>query len=85
MPLPEFRNEPLTDFSKPENRQAMQTALAKVASELGREYPPLIGGRRVRNGNRLESKNPSHPAQVVGVHLAADAELARQAVTSAHE
>ena len=85
MHLPEFRNEPLTDFSKPENRQAMQAALAKVASELGREYPPLIGGQRVRTGNRLESKNPSHPAQVVGRHTTADAELAREAVAAAHE
>ena len=40
----EFRNEPYTDFSKPENRKAMEQALEKVKGELGREYPILIGG-----------------------------------------
>ena len=40
----EFRNEPFTDFSKPENRQAMQQAIEKVRSQLGREYDILIGG-----------------------------------------
>ena len=28
--LPEFRNEPFTDFSRPENRSAMQAAVEKV-------------------------------------------------------
>src|SRR4029077_13875202 len=35
----EFSNEPFIDFSKPENRKAMEDALKKVASEFGREYP----------------------------------------------
>jgi 1-pyrroline-5-carboxylate dehydrogenase len=83
--LPEFRNEPLTDFSRPEDRAAMEAALAKVASSLGREYPLLIGGRKVHTDQRLRSINPSHPDQVVGVHLAADADLARQAVERAHQ
>jgi len=33
----EFENEPLTDFSKPENKFAMETALKKVRAEFGRE------------------------------------------------
>ncbi len=85
MTLPPFRNEPLTDFSQPENRAAMETALAKVGSRLGREYPLLIGGERVHTGQRLCSMNPSHPRQVVGVHMAADAQLARESITEAHE
>ncbi|MBI3695402.1 MAG: hypothetical protein HY238_11275, partial [Acidobacteria bacterium] len=44
MQLPEFHNEALTDFSRPENRTAMEAALAKVGSQLGREYPLRIGG-----------------------------------------
>jgi len=85
MHLPEFRNEPLTDFSKPENRVAMQAALTKVASQLGREYPLLIGGQRVSTDQRLESRNPSRPSQVVGVHSAATPQLGREAVEKAHE
>ena len=33
-----FRNEALTDFSRPENARAMREALRKVKAELGREY-----------------------------------------------
>src|SRR5262249_17050465 len=39
-----FRNEPLTDFSREDARQAMQRALADVAGQLGRTYPLVIGG-----------------------------------------
>ena len=33
--LPEFRNEPYTDFSRPENRKRMEEALAKVRAQTG--------------------------------------------------
>ena len=36
--LDEFKNEPFTDYSKPENADAMRAALEKVRGELGREY-----------------------------------------------
>src|SRR5262249_4262531 len=85
MTLPPFRNEPLCDFSKPENRAAMETALAKVGSRLGREYPLRIGGEGIQPGQRLCSRNPSHPKQVVGVHAAADPQLARESIAKAHE
>jgi 1-pyrroline-5-carboxylate dehydrogenase len=83
--LPEFRNEPYTDFARPENRSAMEAALAKVAAQAGREYRLLTGGKWICTGQRLESINPSHPDQVVGVHHAASAELARQSVAAAHD
>ena len=40
--LSEFKNEPLADFTKPENKSAMEAALQKVQQELGRDYP-LVG------------------------------------------
>ena len=43
----EFKNEPLTDFSRAENRKAMEEALKKVAGELGRDYPLTIGGEKI--------------------------------------
>ncbi|MBI3697551.1 MAG: L-glutamate gamma-semialdehyde dehydrogenase [Acidobacteria bacterium] len=85
MQLPEFHNEALTDFSRPENRAAMEAALAKVGSQLGREYPLRIGGEAVRTRQALRSLNPSHPSQVVGVHSAAGVELARRSIAAAHE
>jgi 1-pyrroline-5-carboxylate dehydrogenase len=81
----EFRNEPLTDFSKEENAQAMQAALEKVKSELGREYPLVIGGERIKTGATLDSINPAVRAQVVGKFHKATKELAERAVETAHE
>lgn len=82
--LPEFRNEPYLDFSRTENRAAMERAMQKVRSELGREYALMIGGERVTTGTFLNSVNPSKPAELVGAHHKATAELARRAVEDAH-
>jgi 1-pyrroline-5-carboxylate dehydrogenase len=80
----EFRNEPFTDFSKEENAQAMRAAIAKVQSELGREYPLVIGGQRISTGNKLDSIDPAKRSQVVGSFHKATKELANQAVESAY-
>ena len=82
--LPAFRNEPYTDFSRPENREAMKQALAGVRAEFGREYELWIDGERVKTEQKLESRNPSRPAGIVGVHQRATPELARQAVEAAY-
>jgi 1-pyrroline-5-carboxylate dehydrogenase len=81
--LSEFRNEPYADFSVPENRQAMEAALAKVRSEFGREYQLRLDGQWIATGDKLVSVNPSNPKEVVGVHHKATAELANRAVENA--
>ncbi len=81
----EFRNEPFTDFSKEENAQAMRAAIAKVQSELGREYPLVIGGERIKTEGKLESINPADRTQIVGRFQKATKELANRAVEAAHE
>src|SRR5271168_2961455 len=81
--LSEFTNEPFVDFSKPENRKAMEDALAKAASEFGREYPMYIGGQKVTTTAKRASTNPSHPSQVLGIFQEATAEHADQAVEAA--
>src|SRR6266404_5193495 len=80
----EFTNEPFVDFSKPENRAAMEAALKKVAGEFGRDYPMYIDGKEVKTAEKIKSTNPSHPSQVIGVVQSASAEQARQAIESAH-
>jgi len=82
--LPPFRNEPYADFSQPDSRLAMQNALAAVRAEFGREYEPLVDGRRVRTGLTLSSLNPSRPSEVVGLVHMADPALAARAVETAH-
>jgi len=81
----EFRNEPLTDFSAEENAQAMRAALDKVKTELGREYPLVIGGERIKTGATLDSINPANRTEVVGKFHKATKELANKAVETAYE
>lgn len=64
--LSEFKNEALTDFSKPETRNAMLAALQKVKAEFGREYPLVIGGERITGLKTFDSINPSHKDQLLG-------------------
>jgi 1-pyrroline-5-carboxylate dehydrogenase len=78
-----FVNEPYLDFTRPENRRAMQHALEKVGRELGREYENVIAGRRMRTTAKLRSINPSHPGQVVGIFQSAGPEDSGHAVEAA--
>ncbi|HEX3559778.1 MAG TPA: L-glutamate gamma-semialdehyde dehydrogenase [Pyrinomonadaceae bacterium] len=81
----EFRNEPFTDFSKEENARAMREAIAQVKSELGREYPLVVGGERIKTGRTFDSLNPAKKTEVVGSFQKATEELARAAVERANE
>jgi len=81
----EFRNEPLTDFTKEENAQAMRAALELVRTQVGQEYPLVIGGDRIRTEGKSESINPAHRTQVVGKFQKATTDLANRAVETAFD
>ncbi len=81
----EFRNEPLTDFTKEENAVAMRGALDKVKRELGREYPLVIGGERILTDSKFDSINPANRTQVVGTFQKATKDLASRAVEAAEQ
>lgn len=85
--LDEFRNEPFTDFSKPENAAAMEAAIEKVRGELGREYPIIIGGEKIALGDKFNSYNPAKKDEVVGVFSEGDTDtsLVEKAITTANE
>jgi len=76
----EFKNEPFTNFKLPENRKAFEEALAKVESELGREYDLIIGGERIKTEKKSRSINPSNKEQVIGIVSQADQALAEKAI-----
>jgi 1-pyrroline-5-carboxylate dehydrogenase len=84
-PQGEFKNETPVDFKQPENARNMQAALQSVASQLGREYDLIVGGRRLKTTGKIHSLNPARPAQVVGIHQKAGAEHAGQAMDAALE
>ena len=52
------------DFSPPAERAAFEKALATVRGELGREYPAVIGGERVKGSGTFESRNPARPSEI---------------------
>jgi len=83
-PLPPFRNEPITDFAKAENRRAMAEALRKVERELGQTYSLIINGRDVETPGRwIDSHDPSQSSRIVGRVASAGAEHADAALESA--
>lgn len=80
----DFRNEPMTDFSRPENAKAFSEALEKVGRQLGRSYPIVIGGRRIKKTKEsFDSTNPSNHSEVIGTFAKGDASLAVKAVETA--
>ena len=82
--MPDFKNEPYTDFSIAANRQSMEAALAKVRSEFGREYDLSIAGERLRTPDKLKSVNPSKPSEIVGIHQKATPAMASKTIEAAH-
>jgi RHH-type transcriptional regulator, proline utilization regulon repressor / proline dehydrogenase / delta 1-pyrroline-5-carboxylate dehydrogenase len=78
-----FFNEPLADFSQPEQLEAMEEAIQFVEDSLGEEYPLVIHGKLIETRAKLTSRNPSHKKQVVGTAGSATKDHAVQAVESA--
>lgn len=81
--LTPFRNEPLTDFSTPANREAFRAALDQVKAEIGRTYPLLIGGEEIYLNETFASVNPARPAEVLGYFAKAAVEQAEMAMLAA--
>ncbi len=81
----EFTNEPFIDFSKPENKKKMESALKKVRAEFGREYPMWVGGKKVITAGKRKSTNPSKPSEVIGVFQDASKEQANEAIEAANK
>jgi RHH-type proline utilization regulon transcriptional repressor/proline dehydrogenase/delta 1-pyrroline-5-carboxylate dehydrogenase len=82
--LTPFRNEPVTDFARAENRQSMATAVEEVRQKLGQSYPLLIAGQEIRTDSRLlDSLDPSHSSRAVGRTATAGREHADAAIAAA--
>ena len=81
--LTPFTNEPFTDFSTPDNKRAMQAALADVRAELGHTYSLTIAGADIQTSTTFNSINPASPSEIIGTHYAATAAEANAAVAAA--
>ncbi len=83
-----FRPEPLTDFSVDSNREAIRREIEKVAKNLGKRCPLIIGGKEHSADKVFTSNNPAHREQVVGEFYEAgerEAELAIEEAWKAFE
>ena len=83
--LNEFRNEPFTDFARPENKEAFARALTRVERSFGEEVPLVVGGRRIRTGKLLSNTNPADRTIVLSSHHLADRATAEKAIASARK
>ena len=45
--IKQYKHEPFTDFTIAENKDAFESALELVQSELGKDYPLVIGGELI--------------------------------------
>lgn len=79
----EFINEALSNYGEETGIKTMTEALRLVGSQLGREYPLVIGGKAVTTEKKIRSVNPSDKDQVIGYVSKATEELAEQAMQAA--
>jgi len=80
-----YKHEPTLDFSKEENKKAIQEAQKLVESELGKHYDLIIGGERITTEEKIVSINPAKKDQVIGTVSKANKELAEKAMQVALE
>jgi 1-pyrroline-5-carboxylate dehydrogenase len=76
-----YKTEPLTDFTKQENKDLYREALTLVEGYLGKDYPLIIDGNRVETGRIYKSINPANKNVLIGtIHQASikEAELAME-------
>ncbi len=80
-----FVNESDVDFSRAEQRKAMEDSLASARSEFGRKYPAIIENVATETSQWFDSVNPSKPSEVVGRTAICDVRLADRAVAAARK
>ncbi|GHH99056.1 L-glutamate gamma-semialdehyde dehydrogenase [Neobacillus kokaensis] len=78
-----YTHEPFTNFAEEKNKQAFQEALNYVQSQLGKEYPVIIGGESIHTDKKITSINPANKEEVIGQVSMADQELAEKAMQEA--
>lgn len=78
-----FTNEAFVDFKLDVNEKAMEAAITKVKSELGREYPLHIGANKIVTQDKIKSVNPGNVDEVIGYVSKADKVMAEQAMQEA--
>jgi 1-pyrroline-5-carboxylate dehydrogenase len=61
-----FKNEPILDFSVPENERGIAGAIEALARRPLPDAPLRIGGEEVTTGRWIESRDPGRPQRILG-------------------
>jgi 1-pyrroline-5-carboxylate dehydrogenase len=78
-----YTHEPFTNFTDEANKLAFEQALSYVQSQLGKDYPVLIGGEAITTDKKIQSINPANKEEVIGSVSMADQDLAEKAMQTA--
>jgi len=81
----DYQSEPFLDFSDLSVLQKVKDAINYVESNLGKEYPLIIGGKEYFSDKKIKSINPANFSEVIGVFQDATVEQAEMAVKVALE
>jgi RHH-type proline utilization regulon transcriptional repressor/proline dehydrogenase/delta 1-pyrroline-5-carboxylate dehydrogenase len=82
---PNFLPAPDTDYAQPKQREAVLAAIARVRSQLGKTYWPLINGSFCQTEGLLNSENPCNPVEIVGKVGQITIDQAEQAIAAAKQ
>lgn len=83
MAIYDYLTEPLTDFSKQENKEAYLKALKLIESKLGKTYPLIVDGQLLFTNKTQASINPAKIDETVGLIHQADLAIAEKAMQAA--
>lgn len=83
--LPPFRNEPVLDYSDPQDVACFRAALERVRAEAGQTLPLLIGGEEIWLDETFASVCPARPDEVLAHCADGRAEHVDMAVAAAEE
>ncbi|AYA75768.1 L-glutamate gamma-semialdehyde dehydrogenase [Bacillus sp. Y1] len=78
-----YTHEPFTKFSIEENKHSFQEALAYVQTQLGKDYPVIIGDEEITTEEKIVSINPANKEEMIGTVSMANQELAEKAMQAA--
>src|SRR5262245_61545984 len=81
--IPPFRNEPFTDFTDERHAHDMAKSIEVVENQLGREYPIIVNGQKLKTGDLQQSLNPSKFSEVIGNVHSANREIAEKTIDAA--
>ncbi|MBX4159916.1 MULTISPECIES: L-glutamate gamma-semialdehyde dehydrogenase [Priestia] len=78
-----YKHEPFTDFKLEENKKEFKKALETVHSQLGKDYPLVIGDELITTDEKIVSINPANKVEVIGRVSKTNQELAEKAMQTA--